>query len=286
MLRSLKGLHGFAIGAIDGDIGTVTDCYFDDASFTVRFVVVETGGWLAGRRAPLADRVRRGRLGAPADRDRAEQGPGGIESAHRHAEAGVEAARDHLLRPLRLSARPWSGPYLWGASPYPSSAPGAPAGALALEHERRWNWEQGPHDPHLRSSAAVTGHHIQATDGDIGHVEDFLLDDRSWTIRFMVVDTTNWWAGEKVLIAPAWIERVDWDHSKVHVTVTRAQNREESHVRPGPSRRTRRREAAVPPQRRTRFLARLTGGLHVRHHTTRSASSPGPVTPAGGRRDR
>ena len=70
----------------------------------------------------------------------------------------------------------------------------------------------GQNDPHLRSSAAVTGYHIQATDGDIGHVEDFLLDDRSWTIRFMVVDTTNWWAGEKVLIAPAWIERVDWDH--------------------------------------------------------------------------
>ena len=69
----------------------------------------------------------------------------------------------------------------------------------------------------------MTGYYIQATDGDIGHVEDFLVDDQSWTIRYMLVDTTNWWAGKKVLVAPAWITRVDWGESKVHVTVTRAQ---------------------------------------------------------------
>jgi len=70
---------------------------------------------------------------------------------------------------------------------------------------------------------AVTGYHIQATGGDIGHVEDFLVDDHSWAIRYMIVDTTNWWAGKKVLVAPAWIARVDWAQSNVHVTVTRAQ---------------------------------------------------------------
>ena len=64
----------------------------------------------------------------------------------------------------------------------------------------------------------MTGYHIQATDGDIGHVEDFLVDDHSWAIRYMIVDTTNWWAGKKVLVAPAWIKRVDWAQSKVHVT--------------------------------------------------------------------
>ena len=62
-------------------------------------------------------------------------------------------------------------------------------------------------DPHLRSSRAVTGYHIQATDGDLGHVEDFIVDDHSWTIRYMVLDTTNWWPGKKVLVAPDWIER-------------------------------------------------------------------------------
>ena len=73
------------------------------------------------------------------------------------------------------------------------------------------------------SRSPCAGYHIQATDGDIGHVEDFLVDDRSWAIRYLIVDTTNWWAGKKVLVAPAWIERVVWDQSKVHVAVTRAQ---------------------------------------------------------------
>ena len=118
----------------------------------------------------------------------------------------------------------WAGDYLWGASPYPYLGAGPALSAADLARERRWNWEaKEREDPHLRSSRAVTGYYIQATDGDIGHVEDFLVDDQSWTIRYMLVDTTNWWAGKKVLVAPAWITRVDWAESKVHVTVTRAQ---------------------------------------------------------------
>jgi hypothetical protein len=69
----------------------------------------------------------------------------------------------------------------------------------------------------------VTGYRIRATDGDIGHVEDFLLDDECWAIRYLVVRTGHWLSGREVLLAPAWIERVDWHHSEVHVTVTRAQ---------------------------------------------------------------
>jgi hypothetical protein len=165
MLRSMKDLRGFSIGAIDGDIGTVTECYFDDASLAVRYVVVETGGWLADRKgllSPIAFRA--------------------IDWEHKRISTGLTKAQ------VESSSEP-----------------------------------AGPNDPHLRSSAVVTGYHIEAVDGDIGHVEDFLVDDASWAIRFMVVDTANWWAGEKVLVAPAWIDRVDWDHSKVHVTLTRAQ---------------------------------------------------------------
>jgi len=67
----------------------------------------------------------------------------------------------------------------------------------------------------------VTGYHIEATDGDIGHVEDFIIDDETWEIRYMVVDTRNWWPGKKVLIAPQWIDRVSWDDSKVYVNLSR-----------------------------------------------------------------
>ena len=93
----------------------------------------------------------------------------------------------------------------------------------SLEKERHWDWAGEGGDPHLRSSAAVTGYHIAATDGDIGHVEDFLVDDARWAIRYMIVDTRNWWPGKKVLVSPNWIQRVDWSDAKVHVDMTREQ---------------------------------------------------------------
>ena len=121
--------------------------------------------------------------------------------------------RSDPVRPAGRVAEPW---LWWGTATIHKGG--------YYERERRWNWEaEKRNDPHLRSSRAVTGYHIQATDGDIGHVADFLVDDYSWAIRYMIADTSNWWLGKKVLVAPAWIKRVDWDNSKLHVTVTRMQ---------------------------------------------------------------
>ena len=86
---------------------------------------------------------------------------------------------------------------------------------LARERERA--------DPHLRSARDVTGYYIEATDGDLGHVEDFLVEDATWAIRYMIVDTRNWWPGRKVLVSPAWISGVSWTDSKVRVDLSRAQ---------------------------------------------------------------
>jgi hypothetical protein len=224
MLRNVEDIHGFTIGALDGDIGAVTDCYFDDVSYTVRYAVVDTGGWLSGRRVLLSPVSFRA-----------------MDWEHRRitvalTKAQVEASPDiDTRKPVSRQHETiyfghygycpyWAGTYLWGASPYP--APGPRPSAADLERERRWDWETTErNDPQLRSCRAVTGHHIHATDGDIGHVAGYLMDDRSWAIRFMLVDTTNWWPGEKVLVAPDWIDRVDWNHSKMHVTVTRAEIR-------------------------------------------------------------
>jgi len=76
-------------------------------------------------------------------------------------------------------------------------------------------------DPHLRSTDSVQGHNLQALDGEIGHVEDFVIDDETWAIRYLIVDTRNWWPGKKVLISPQWIERVSWSESKVFVNLSR-----------------------------------------------------------------
>jgi hypothetical protein len=105
----------------------------------------------------------------------------------------------------------WSGPYMWGVYPYIVRDPEKWKEPTAAE--KAW-------DPHLRSTHDVSGYHIQATDGEIGHVEAFILDDETWAIRYLIVDTKNWWPGKKVLVSPQWIERVSWDESKVFVNLS------------------------------------------------------------------
>jgi hypothetical protein len=76
-------------------------------------------------------------------------------------------------------------------------------------------------DTHLRSTREVTSYHLHALDGEIGHVDDFIIDDDTWAIRYLVVATKNWWPGKKVLISPRWIESVSWDDRKVVIGLSR-----------------------------------------------------------------
>lgn len=76
-------------------------------------------------------------------------------------------------------------------------------------------------DCHLRSIKEVTGYRIEALDGTIGHVEDFLIDEETWAIRYMIVDTKNWWPGKKILVSPTWIKNVSWIEKSVTVELTK-----------------------------------------------------------------
>ena len=102
--------------------------------------------------------------------------------------------------------------HMWGVYPYIVRDP--EKWRESTKGEKAW-------DPHLRSTHDVSGYHIQAADGEIGHVEDFIIDDETWAIRYLVIDTRNWWPGKKVLVSPQWIERVSWDESKVFVNLSR-----------------------------------------------------------------
>jgi hypothetical protein len=101
---------------------------------------------------------------------------------------------------------------MWGYSPY-----------IVRDHEKWKVSTQGEEawDPHLRSTHDVSGHHVQASDDEIGHVEDFIIDDETWAIRYLIVGTRNWWPGKKVLVSPQWIKRVSWSESKVFVNLSR-----------------------------------------------------------------
>ncbi len=106
----------------------------------------------------------------------------------------------------------WDGAYPWGPSAYPIRGRN-----VWSEASRR---AKG-YDLHLRSTASVSGSNLQAQDGEIGHVDDFVIDDETWTIRYLIVDTQNWWPGKKVLISTRWIERISWEESKVFINLTR-----------------------------------------------------------------
>jgi PRC-barrel domain len=221
MLRSVNDLKGYTIHATDGDVGEVVEFYFDDEEWTIRYVVADTGNWLTGRKV-LISPVALGRvdwnskkLNAAMTREQVQNSPD-IDTDKPVSRQHETAYYDYYGYPYY-----WAGPYLWGPVPYPADYP-AYAGSTPSSVEREVaaaEKQQG--DVHLRSTNEVTGYYIGASDGDIGHVEDFLIDDENWTIRYMVVDTRNWWPGKKVLVAPDWIKSISWADSKVYVDLSR-----------------------------------------------------------------
>jgi len=219
MLRSVQEWKEYAIQATDGDIGHVDQFFFDDEQWTIRYLVVDTGGWLSGRRV-LISPIALGqtdwsehRLPVKLTRQQVENSP--------DIDTDQPVSRQQEIGYYQYYGWPayWGGPYLWGPAMYPG-LPAVPLpGEPAAEPPR--GSKELREDPHLRSTAEVIGYRIHARDGEIGHVEDFIVDDRSWAIRYIVVDTGSWWPGKKVLLPPQWIGRVSWVDATVEVDLDR-----------------------------------------------------------------
>ena len=217
MLRNVNDLHGFAIRAMDGEIGTVEEFYFDDETWAIRYLIVDTGGWLSGRLVLISPMSlgqtdwQSRQLQVALTKDQVENSPD-IDT-HQPVSRQHEAA---LLDYYRYSYY-WSGAFLAGPGFYPTG----PVPTTASTEDLPATGKKESSDSHLHSTRAVTGYHIEASDGEIGHVKDFIVDDETWTIRYLEVDTRNWWPGKKVLVSPSWIDRVSWADSKVYVDLSR-----------------------------------------------------------------
>jgi hypothetical protein len=212
MLNKVKTLKGYKLDSLDGEIGKVKEFYFDDRHWTIRYLVAETGTWLADRQvliSPYALVVvnnEERNIAIDLTKKQIEDSPS-LDSDKPVSRQFEEAYLGFYGLPVY-----WGGPYMWGAYPY------------VVRDRKKWKeFTQGEKawDPHLRSTYDVSGHHIQALDGELGHVQDFIIDDETWAIRYLIVDTHNWWPGKKVLVSPQWIERVSWDESKVFVNLSR-----------------------------------------------------------------
>ena len=233
MLRNSKDLLSLAIIATDGAIGEVKDIYFDDEAWAIRYLVVDAGSWLLSRKV-LISPIAAGQADWPnmqlpvsLTREQVKNSP--------VIDTEMPVTRQHESNYLDYYSYPyyWGGMDLWGSGGYPNmlipgyagygsaSAARAEADNAQARTEAHQRRSESESDPHLRSCKAVIGYHIEASDGEIGHVQGLLVDEQSWAIRYLVVSTSNWWLGHEVLVAPQWIKHVSWTKQAVAVDLTR-----------------------------------------------------------------
>jgi hypothetical protein len=220
MLRSIKQLYGNRLGALDGPIGHVKDFYFDDRSWVVRYLVADTGNWLPGRQVlisphTLGNAYVGGKfLAVNLTRQQIEGSPP-IES-HKPVSRQYEEAY------YRYYGWPnyWQGDGLWGMSGLPvlgstvKPVPGRSTQVLGLQPRLA--------DAHLRSTQAVNGYHLQASDGIAGFICDFMMDEASWAIGRLIIKTGHRFTGKEIQIPTDKVARISYEDSTVSVDLTRA----------------------------------------------------------------
>ncbi len=233
MLNAVSSLRGFEIQAKDGSLGTVSDFLFDDSTWKVRWMVIDTGRWLTGRKVLIH----------PSAVISAEYGARELNVALTKAQ--VEASPDiQQDRPVSQQMQnniydyygwdPLWGGSMFGAGLYGGSMYGGGMGATAaplsapvyfgtaaVRDAERGGTRIDEGDSHLRSIAEITGYHVHATDGDIGHIQDVLIDNESWGVRYLIVDTSNWWFGQHVLLSPYAVKAVDWSDRHVRLDIAK-----------------------------------------------------------------
>ena len=203
MLRGAREMCGWPIVAEDDEVGRLSDVYFDDWRWTVRYFVVHTSHWPVGRSVLISPRS-----------------VDGVDPARQVLRTSLSRSQV-ALSPDLDRARPVSRQHELELSHYygfPSYAVTVGA-SLGLGEPVTLRKPVAGADPHLRSVRAIKGYFVHALDGDVGHVEDFLVDDDTWTIRHLLVSVRHWWAAHRVLVPVGWIARVSWEARAIQVSL-------------------------------------------------------------------
>ncbi len=232
MLRALLAMRGYRLRAIDKDLGSTKDFYFDDRLWNLRYLVADTGNWLPGRQVLIGQEA----LGRPDWEDQVFQialSSGEIENS-----PGVESdlpfslQKETELRTYYKWREYWKDEMFVQPIGYASSGvsgtlgvdPSVVAGGIATQLNG---------NPHLRSANEVQGYYINARDGDIGYVKDFVVTDDSWIIRYLIIDTKNWLPGKKVIVSPNWVKTIDWGERTVEIDMSREAIEQSPEFNPG-----------------------------------------------------
>jgi len=212
MLRSLQEIIGYKVGAHDGEMGKVMDFFFDDQSWSICYVVVDAGTWLIARPVLISPK----KFDCP-------DWEGQILNADLTVHQ-IKESPDILTDPpvahqekINLERQVWIPPGSPVGHPiYPISKP-QPEDTGHVKNDKITS----SGNPCLRSVNEVLNYKIHAIDGEIGHVEDFIMETDVWVIHYMIIDTRNWLpGGKKVILSPSWINKVNWSESQVYVNLT------------------------------------------------------------------
>lgn len=219
MLRSTNELIGYHLRAEDGPFGKVDDFLFDDRKWALRYLVADTGDWLGKRRFLLSPQLLRDpdlgkhHSGFPILATKAQ-----IEASPPITDdAPVSLQYEQLLAEHYAYSGYWNGADIWGNMAMPM--PAAAAGEAVRDMQAR---EAEIKENHLHSARSVSGYEIAVADGKIGQLEDFMLESRSWSIRYLVLNTGSWLRNRRVLISPEWVEHLDWRSETAELSIPRS----------------------------------------------------------------
>jgi uncharacterized protein YrrD len=228
MLRPFHSLRSARLAASDGEIGHVQDFYFDDEHWTVRYLVVNTGSWLFEREVLVAPQtvgevdLERGTIAVHLTREQVRESPSVDVDKPVSRQQEEELHRYYGWSPYWSPVDEGAGMMLPPVALVPPPA-FAPPPVVSEDTEPNLASEERRADPHLRSGAELlSGYTIHAEDGEIGRVDDVILDDQGWRVRYFVIHTGPWFLGKDVLLPPEWIERISYDRTEVSVKLPRS----------------------------------------------------------------
>ncbi|MGA9211831.1 PRC-barrel domain-containing protein [Kaistella sp.] len=207
MQHNIKSLIGYRMEATDGEIGKVEEFYFEDTNWLIRYLIVETGNWLLNRKVLIIPQAIK--------QSDAKPGVFPVNLTKEQIKTSPDIDTDQPVS--RQQTMPLYGHYDWewyGSGFY--------AGGLeaVMDNDPVINDQDEKGDLHLRSTKEVKGYQIHTIDGDFGHVSDFILDDTTWQIIYLVVDTHKWFGGTKVLIKTSAIKEIQWENTKIIVNIS------------------------------------------------------------------
>lgn len=206
----MKEMRGYTVKATDGEIGKIHEFYFDDNAWTVLYLIAEIGNWLASHNVlistSLIEKPILASVPISISKEQVKRSP--KVTSEKPVSQQHELLSDTIKRPY------WNSFLIHNTDVTPEMFYN-----LIIPNKNKSGTES--FNPHMRSSREVLGYHIKADDGEIGYIEDFILDTETWIIRYIVIDTKNWLPGKKVMLGITWLNDISYEESIAFINLSR-----------------------------------------------------------------